>query len=275
MTVNILIGGLAVCYNKDNFWNVVFICDKDHPVNFKQDGTGDDPERLHQDKMDADISFDLGGSSISAPQKGGNFGSIFNMAADYAHKKNNLRLSQISRKTNALAMRVPSAELGTHLLTDRDYWVQDIGEGTTVGNPVELIGRVAHILVAKLEIDRKMTMSVKYKANEGAAAPLAAPIPPPFEKTFEFVDNKEITLVFDNDCQGCIRNDFVDLYDWVKHVDKGKEKKFVAGKVKDELLNGQRRVHPNKSEETSSAKKILSALHGNCDPVVIEPPPGN
>lgn len=273
MKMVVFIRGLALSYIKDDFWNIVFVCDDVHPLKFTHLGSGTPPVALHQAGKNQNIRIDIGRTPRTAPRKGGNFGSIFNMAADYAHKRDKLvETTPSAGRTNAAVMQIPNAELDSYMLTDRDYFVQlyESSRRPVVGDPVEIIGRVSHIITAVFDVTDAVEIVVTDKESSAVTERFS----------FPYADGTIVFLDFDNDCYDkCEWNDFVDLYEWVEDVDG---KKFVAGQIKSQLINGLRQVFPPKptnqnvewGEGIGIQGVILNALQGNCDPAVVDPPPG-
>lgn len=261
MNVEILIKGLAACYREGNFWKVVFICDGIHPVNFLVNGVSHAQSPIQRDFNDRNISFM--GVPDSPLSTGPAFNSIFNMAANtYAHGRGKLKLAR-NGNTKVISMLIPSASLDTYCLTQRKYFVQEDRRGA----PVQIIDRVAGVISAKFEVTATsgLTMIIKEKGVNDI------PI------LFPFVDGTPLTLTFDNDCgEFCHENDFYLYYDLVK--DKSK-KKLMAGQV----LNS----HMIRFSSTAKIGNLVTDTTipifddgsdpspdlGNCDPVVIEPPP--
>lgn len=271
MKMVVFIRGLALCYIKDNFWNIVFVCDDVHPLKFTRLGSGTPPATLHENGKNQIINFNIGRTPETAPGKGRDFGSIFNMAADYAHgRKQLVETASAGGRTNAAVMQIPNADLDSYMLTDRDYFVQlyESSGSQVVGDPVEVIGRVSHIVTAIFDVTDAVEISVKDKESNAEIQHFS----------FPYADGTTVFLDFDNDCYDkCQWNDFVDLYEWVS--DKT-GKKFVAGQIKSQLINGTRQVFSFKEDQHKESEKnvgiqgfMFNALQGNCDPVKIDPPP--
>lgn len=256
MTVEILINGLAICFQKDNVWNVVFICDDVHPINFKVDNVVHAQSPLRKPGKVRSISFNIGTSPNLPPAKGSAFNNIFNMAANYAHGPGKLNIAS-SGTTDKISMKIPSATLDTESLTRNKYFVQN---ADVKGDPPLIINEIADIISATFHITDEVNGLIMTIKEEGAAD---INIPFPFKEG-------TLTLTFDNDCgNDCRGNDFIQLYDFVRATDG---KRFVAGQVRAGsalLFSDPRRV------ENFSMKFVpFSSLNGNCDPAAIDPPPG-
>lgn len=265
MTIKILIGGLAICYKKDDFWNVIFLCDDIHPVRLTQSEADIKELPLYKKGTNRLITFDFGSTPNPVSE---NTEEIFNMAAEYAHGRGALVVPRNIEKT-VIRMKIPSAKFNTHILTDREYFVQYIGDGTVIGDPITIIGRVAHIISATITTNTDIKMTVEDEATGGET-------PLPFTVSLPYADGATLTFDFNNDCrEHCRGNDFLDLYHWVKDLDgAGKERRFVAGQIRNSVVNGKLRVHRMAGdEEFLATKSLFSSLQGNCDPVAILPPP--
>lgn len=257
MTVEILIEGLAVCFTEGNFWRVVFICDGLHPVKFMHNGAPHALSPLQHNFTDRNISFE--GVPLSAPSPGAAFNSIFNMAANYAHGTGKLKLLRTGR-TRFISMLIPSASLDTHCLTKRKYFVQEDRQGA----PVLIIDRVARVICVKFAVPgpSELTMIIKEEKLPDIRVP------------FPFQDGTTLTLTFNNDCGIlCHENDFYLYYDLVKDKEW---KKYTAGEIiNSDLIHftNPAKIENLVTDETIPACPERSADLGNCDPVVIEPPP--
>lgn len=255
MRIKILIKGLALCYADQDYWNVFFVCDEVHPLNFKHFDAGDPPipKTLHKAGMNRNIIFNIGNSCILPPEKGRAYGSIFNLAADYAHGAEKLG-GKRSGKTDVVSMKIPSATLDADTLTEKRYFVQE----AKLGYPVQIIDRIASCIKAEFDVTdtNGFTMSIRDD-----------------EENLEtrFSNNGEtLTLEFNNDCGANCKeeNDFILFYDWLESKDG---KKYVAGQIKNsELIVFS---DPQKIENFLENPALWSIEHGNCDPATIDPPP--
>ncbi len=248
MTVEIHIKGLALCYARDDVWNVVFICDDVHTLDFTEVDSGNTSVPLHKTGKDRNVSFNIGSSPISNPVKGANFDSIFNLRADYAHDKTELKMNRTGN-TDIVWLKIPSATLDTAELTPRKYFVQE----AKLGFPVRIIDQIAHDIKATFEITDGSNLGVSINDQEET-----------IEMSFKYQDGKTLKLEFDNDCgDNCRENDFIYVYDVIEAVDG---KKYVAGQIKNTNVVFSDANGKNKNV-------ILSAETGNCDPIGIDPPP--
>lgn len=253
-TVTIRVKGLAACYFREPFWNIVFVSDNLHPLDFTfPKGGGSGNERLREDHRDLRIDFqsDTFGSAPNPYES--DAGRLFNLAADYAHGPDKLKILRRRIQADLVCMRVPTAVIGVSQTTDRHYYVQ---EQLFPGAPVEIIDPVAKDIVLTFSMEDKVTMAI------------SDPKDSTYQRKFEFDSSLgNVDLDFDNDCHNkCSHNDFMDLYEIVIDGDETRERRFAAGQIKGSIPNASPKVLP-------PLGGIMSAEQGNCDPVKIVPPP--
>lgn len=256
MKIEISIRGLSLCYRNEGFWNVVFVCDDVHPLNFKSNiaPVPPIPLELHKAGSDRDIFFGIGSSPVTSLEEGNAFKSIFNLAAEYAHGPGQLQVVRAQPSRDVVWMRIPSAALSAVESSENLYFVQEF----KLGAPVLIIDRVARRICAAFELTDTdgLVMSITDKGKS-------------FDHRFPFDDSQTLTLEFNNDCgEKCWENDFYHLYDWVRAKDG---KQFVAGQIKNKEMLELR--NPQKLENFVEKRLLVSPEFGNCDPTVIEPPP--
>jgi hypothetical protein len=272
--VDLVIKGLALCFYRDQFWNVVFFCDDAHPSVIKRRLTA--PVFFRKNGIDVDITFDE--EHIEQNQEdpfGLNSDLLFNLSAEYAHGTTQVDGQavsnlQIVRRRNEVEgrdiawMKVPRSTLRVETLIEHDYYVQ---EQDFPGAPVEIIGRVAKEVIVRFTMDGPVRMFSTDRVED--------PGPPEELLTLEPQQNK-IELIFDNDCQEeCKHNDFLDLYDFVyggtKTLHEGGpdvEIQFAGGQIKQAMFNGRRT-----SPLIARADGPATPAHGNCEVVGTDPPP--
>lgn len=255
--IEIHIVGLAVCFFKDEFWNIVFICDNVHPLEFTYpNGGGTASSSLHESNRDLEVSFTSDEFIRIGEPYGDNFWRLFNMAGPYAHGASKLEILRRKKITDLVWMKVPAASFDVWRITDNNYFVQ---EQDYPGAPVEIIGQVGKEVVLEFDVKDNFTMLIT-DPNDSS-----------YSRRYSFANGSgKVALAFDNDCySNCTHNDFLDLYEFVIDGDEGSERKFAAGQVKSGLVNA-RRLDSNPRMDA----RPMSPQYGNCDPVGIEPPPG-
>lgn len=237
MKIKILINGDAICYLKDNFWNIVFISDENHRVVFLHDAKVPQLLALRKVGKDRFITLFADDPTLPAPTRGADFSKILNMAADI-HGNGKLKIGRSYEPgREIISMMIPTGVLDANTLTDEEYYIEQI---SPVHNKKQHLGRqAASSIKLEMTLNSGRGLSMLIQDSEGAS-------------TLSFPFGEDLNLTFNNHCSGgCSTfNDFILYYDWLKDADDV-NRKFVAG----QSIN------------------TFSPLHGNCDPVVVEPPP--
>ncbi len=267
MTVNITIKGIALCFRKRGNWNIDFICDNDHPLLFEEPQVR--PTELRVAGVDFEMEFVNQGIDVKPPEPA-TVSNLFNMASTYAHGDVDSHGRKIliekrnKNNTDRIRLIIPSATLSTLSVTPRPYYVQDIKSS---GLPVKIIGPVAKELKATFTVDRDINSPLLLKTNLYGSTP----------REYPYQDGTILDFVFDNDCKGsCTENDFLGVYEMIHDISG---RKIAAGQIQavadvkgvfaEWLLEEGFQLVPHKSA------KIMVPDSGNCDPIGIEPPPGD
>ncbi len=256
MTVELRVGGLAIFYRsrREDFWYAIFICDSEHPVNFRHEGETD-WKPLHIDGEDRFISILADQAKMPDSLRGDKFEKILNMASPEMHGAGNLLVKR-SGTTDIISMIIPAAKLGMFEETPRPYYIIN----NTTGE-FRNIGTVARKAVATIELNdgRGLTMLVE---DGNGASELAY---------FPYKDGATHVLEFNNDCgfEAKAENDFIRYYDWLK--DKNGTT-FWAGEISGALADAEA-DRSIESKNLDEMLKLFSPQNGNCDIVVVEPPP--
>ena len=253
MKIEILIKGLALCFDKRDVWNIVFLCDDEHKLWFK--GPNGPQKDLRVLNMDRRVVFESRGIAPLPPNAGPDFGRIFNLASPLVHKRHMLTENRRKDKTDLVTVILPSATLDTFALTPNFYYIQDL---ESEGLPPRIINPVANVILATFELD-KAEFDLEMNEIVGSATSLI--------ESFPYVDGSTIKLEFNNDCQGaCRENDFLGLYEIVEDKDG---KKFAAGQIKQSPEMG------GPAELFGADGKVMMMIpdSGNCDPNVCDPAP--
>ncbi|MFN2501649.1 MAG: hypothetical protein ABR530_06520 [Pyrinomonadaceae bacterium] len=250
MQVEIHIRGLAICYEKGLRFQSTFVCDASHPLVLSY--PGGQPVPLHVDGSDREMTFSASGLPADGGRLPGNgYEKIFNMAGAYAHGPGML-VEKRSGKTDVVVMKLSNARVGTYKATDRDYYVQNADH---IGAPARIIPPVAKVIMATFDVTGDLTMNVRGLSG----------VSRDFAITFPYQDGGSLLLDFNNDCDSAsAHNDFVHYYDIV--ADRA-GMRFVAGQVRgsyaDDIIRDSQRM----------TGTVFSPEHGNCDPVIVDPPP--
>jgi hypothetical protein len=255
------INGIALCYYKNSFWNIVFPCNADHKA---ASSCGDivlgnlwQPGRT--------ITIDFPAASIVPPAShlGPCDPPLFNLSGSYAHgtAKNEdgtiastLKLYDLSVANghDYVWLRVPNATLSSNMPGDRLYYVQELTNGP--GLPPKILGRFARRVVLEFTASSPINMVAKDARDPTYSLDILSPVR-------EAPAGGVRTMLIDNDCHtgGDGTNDFMNLYTIVEDVHN---RRFAAGQISAESVIGTADV------------VALASPYGNCDPVWGDPPPG-
>jgi hypothetical protein len=239
MNIDLIIKGSAICYLKDRLWHFVFITDDTHLVKLSCSDPAVPPQELRKPKTDRSVSIYVDGPDDSSPKKEPNFDEVLNMSD--LHGVNNLVVKRTHNPNREVVlMTIPTGRVSRKDLTAENYYIHQIKPPGHTRYPLNV--PVAASIQLNLKLSGKHGLSMV--VNDGGS-------PHVLRFPLDTYDGKTLSLTFDNDCgEECkTANDFSLYYDWVQDVDG--ETQFIAGK--DDTVKG---------------------LQGNCDPVVVEPPPG-
>ncbi len=303
--VTIRITGLALVFLREEvlgagpIWNIAFLCDANHTLNL----TVNDIQRSDWRAVGPDIFLDVEHSDTATNcDRTRGFGRMLNISSDvYGHGANtadprwsNLRIlnrDTISKTTQLVWMRLPHAELDT----DNEDDVKVLRTHPHHGVPKRVADRAKEVIL-KFKIDADFHL-ISHHYSSGAELK---------RETIKISEEShgKINLGLNNACMadraGCQRNDFVDLYEFVRHVDEdGNQCQFISWAEDAEtevyvapltpkasirhaylLANGWVSLGTKNGDEEMQRKdfkdqrdeNILSP-YGNCDPVSSDPPP--
>lgn len=234
MKVTMSIKGDAMIYERNDVWNVAFITDDCHKLNFSADGAAPSSLRVAGVTRYLTVKPENPTSDIREP--GTNFDKILNMNSDKLHGltdgKSNLVTEQNSPPGRELVhMTVPVGVVSSENFVD--YWYAEYPGG----QQHDFDHKVARIIKIDFELAENSGLSIELKDEHGS-------------QTFNYAPKENLDLEFDNDCQAVsTEDDFLHYYDWVydKRDTPAKKIRFIAGK-----------------KSTSSAPESVT---GNCDPV--------
>ncbi|GEM_PF-5910766 len=238
MKVKITINGDAMIYERNDAWNVTFITDEYHKLDFWADGVLVDS--LRRAGVTRNLSIITGSSS---PRKqGDDFDKILDMNHHSLHGLDSLGNSNLIAKQNSgpdrelIHMTVPVGTVSGNNLVE--YWYAEYPGGT------------------KHDLDQKVAREIKIVFVVEDESSVKVELSDP-SKTYEYPSQSTLDLLFDNDCEGLsTEDDFLHYYDWVsdKRSTSTHQIRFITGK----------KAAPGASPETST---------GNCDPTSVMPPP--
>lgn len=293
--------GLALCFKKpppgpgEEIWNIAFLCDQHHPLDLIINGQAKEDWR-----PSADIFLDVVHTGTDNCRDT-NFVKLLNISDNaYGHGRNsqnptlsNLNIERRPQRTTLVWMRVPRSILSVSGSEHTKIVKTDPEHG-----------------VPKKVRNRGKTVTLKFDVPDGLQLvpltfPTGAPIP-----EFPAIDvgptNGEIDIVFENRCTGpgCARNDFVDLYEFVVHMDGNDEVRYItwAEDAETEVIAPTGDAEGDEAQETDTRGRLdedwdvvekseagmeiqkrefkgkvdakIASPYGNCDPVGSEPPPG-
>ena len=245
MIVNINVKGSCILYLENNIWNVVFITDDCHDVRFKD--PIDTKERpLGKSDRQRQIEFVSSGSAASSNPIG--FSDFFNLA-DYHN--NGLRINpKPDCGRQYIEMKIPYGTLVAGSRRHKEYLIWEIGTGQPI--------RTGKYPATRFTIRFDSASDVEMILDDMYG----------IEKRTYRNNMPVLDLDFDNFCdisQGY--NDFIHVYDWIEDA-RDSSKRFLAG-TEDAKFEDPGGCPP----ELSSVRKTMG-VDGDCDPIVIEPPPG-
>ena len=252
------ISGLVVCFIDKSEWNAVFICDANHRLKFTHPLLGEKYLWESGQDINVELSCENFVKNISAP--GTDFENVFNLSRKSVHgvnpigRSNLKRRDRASKKKDLVWIRVPFSKLNVTAKNTDDYWFQEVKP--TLQNPLSR-KEVASAITVELDVEDDLTIRAYYDKFDT------------FKGTFPGKPGAgPIYFDLNNHCDPeCTYNDFVNLYDFVIDESSGSERQFLAGKLKVDTSNV-----PFKNEQ---GILVVSDEHGNCDPSVINPPPGD
>ena len=255
LAVTLDIAGDAIIYEKDSVWNVVFITDEDHTIKVYSNGsTKPDIELADMNRPLAMYLNPVRPVSLNRG-RGKGFASILNLNDSDLHGLDANGRSNLNIKPNPsngrqyVHVRVPVGTLGGEAMVP-DYWIAEHPNGSANAHGHE----VAKIARLTFQLNDGGKIAIHLKDENG-----------PVLKSWVESKAGDIHLLFDNDCHSSgNRSDFLNYYDWVtdKSVFPLGNKRFIAGKL-----------HSSFTKGTSLEPKMMGR-DGNCDPVVVDPPPG-
>lgn len=218
MKVTISIRGDAMIYERNDAWNVTFITDECHKLNFSADGAA--ANSLRVEGMTRFIAVKPKAPVSTNRGVGVDFDKIMNLNHPSLHgvdangKSNLLTMANSGPGRELVHMTVPIGTASGETLVD--YWYAEHPDGQR--KPFD--HKVARVIKIAFELNEDAGLAIEVQDKSDS-------------QTFEYGYAKRLELEFDNDCQGTsIENDFLHYYDWVrdKRSTPAKQIQFVAGK---------------------------------------------
>ncbi len=146
-------------------------------------------------------------------------------------------------------LKVPIGTLGGEDMVP-DYWIAEYPNGAAAAHGHE----VAKIARLTFQLNDGGKVAILFGDENG-----------PEMTSWSESKAGDIHLLFDNDCHlPGDRSDFLNYYDWVtdKSVFPPGSRRYTAGKLHNTFAKG------------APLEAKMMGRDGNCDPVVIDPPPG-
>lgn len=246
--IQILVRGLALCYVKDDRWNVHFVCDDNHPLDFIDPSGPQSSIKQSGQIVEGEFSgdFDATSSSVVHPPE------LFNRNGGDAHNRRLRFLDRNCYVTSKVLVKLPPSLIEV-VGESRLHNVQEVGAAT---HPVA-VAKMAVVLRFN-SVLRSGSMRVKIGT---------------YDKTF--ADNgTPLKFAFNNACTNCRGNDSLHLYDIVIDGEPGAERRFVTGELDhtNNVPDHNASFDCPEHEDVSKAP-ILTYPHGNCDPEGSDPLP--
>lgn len=259
MIVKVRVKGQAILYRKHDTWNVVFITDHCHHLAFSDPGHSE--EILAKQKFTRTILFSAADVDVSEPPTTGVVNEFLNLSLPIMHGIHGPGLSSLTEKPNPqggrqyVQIKIPFGVLSVTKRNDVECFIERHGSGMpkSLGRPVAS----EFAITFDVSDPAGLTMTI-FDDEIGADKRLYPTTADPLE------------LIFNNDCdQEPMVNDFTNIYDWLYDIsppDGIHPKQFVAGKLKTLSLAD--------SNIDESGNFRVRGRTGDCDPVIIDPPPG-
>jgi len=269
--------GVALCFYRNSYWNVIFPCDYYHQARLC---FGEQTLALREEGKLNSIDFPRDRieerSNLDEPDPNLR---LFNMSADYAHGTypdgdggvlSNLRLYELRDRhpdTGELYdfvwLRLPFATRSVETPALCDYYVQDISGA--IGLPPAIVD---HPVAREVVFRFTATDEISFEAVD-----LRTETPSDTVKVQFPSSSTSYALEIDNDCHDdCPKqNDFLHLYRIVHHVNPNKPNerlKFAAGQLK-----CKKTTDLKAQERKTNCLDSKSSTYGNCDPPESNPPP--
>lgn len=246
MEFRMTLRGDVIIYEKDDFWNFVFVTDTQHTVKYEIGGVS---KELRVENQDRKLILELRGADHVKRTVGAAYQNIFNMADEKLHGKTNGNANLVIQRSSPphreiVHLKVGIGEVdGASLCSDYIYSRFPDGGEYEIG----------------YETAREATLAFPMRAVSSSPPTvvlLEGGNPNPIA---EWPDsNGSTTVTLDNDCGGTgSKEDFLRYYDWVR--DTSEPRKFYLARK------------PWDCKDDSS--KALMSVEGNCDPTRIDPPP--
>jgi|GEM_PF-4752471 len=260
LNVEIHVKGSVALYCKDRVWHLLFVTDPCHDVSFIDGVHHTKPVSLGILESERSAKFTTGTEPSARGFEGAALGSFLNMHGDGLHELRPGQKARLGVHRNRkdghglLHMTVPFGVIMVTKETAKEYFTQQ----TTAPSRKPFGRKVASQFVISYNVTdpKGMTLTLDPAA---AGSPLVYPI-----------DLGRVVINIDNECNDVRKyNDFIHHYEWLRDstlTPDGKLIRFIAGQ--EGAVD-----FPMPDEDYKATLGVLSPIFGDCDPVVIEPPP--
>lgn len=283
MKVSIGFTGSAIVYFKLGVWNIVMVSDHCHKVKFAHPLTGGVYQDFAHTGNPRTVTFRAPGATQATGWGAGEPDKFLNMSDSRMHDKFSATESNLVKRVvprngrQYVHLKIPFGTVKGGSGFGTPYYYERVGTG------------------AKIPLGKSVTtgFGLKFDVPDGVDLTLAIddvthPNPIVFQS-----GPAAIALDFNNYCDECSTdNDFINHYDWVcdrRSLPPAVPIQWVAGefddvctlKVEPTKENIERfelelkELHTMRANEKFSWDMALEGPAGDCDPVIIEPPPGD
>lgn len=302
MIVRFRFKGSVMLYDKDNYWNVVVFTDKVHL------GTMNVTENKNSQPLN---SYSINPSQIACPQifeidrnenwngkrtiSSDNLNLFLNLSDQALHGsqfgRSNLRVKfDPSLQKSILIFKIPFGEVSVVNTHNCDYSIER-RDDTSIKS-VRSTG-----VVFCFEINFELTDKSELKFLTYPSLVNGKLVENPFDKLNQSGEKPdEIIILVDNDCGGEEgTDDFLNVYSWVQDINNGTDGKpiqYIAKKsdpncietkvftsglfrkgVSVEINEIVKFVNLSEKDGSVTSLELLHPKYGNCDPVIVDPPP--
>jgi hypothetical protein len=261
--IRIQVDGAVILYLKNGEWNLVFSTERCHQVKLFDPINRPNNLILAGTANNRRVSFSSPGTppAAASPPSAATIRGFMNLADGQVHDAGNLEVVPFRPPTSPqppryprkyVHMTIPYGELTILRTSLKRYCVRNVSSDVCFEwqpGPAE-----AFEIVFALPDHSTLSMDV---ADVGGGSPIG---------TRRYSQSSEdIVLTINNRCNRPMGyNDSEHIYDWV--ADKRDDRRFEWGDCQ--------YVCPHATSEDTDVEKRLAAVDGNCDPVMIDPPPG-
>ena len=258
MKVLINVVGSAIVYYErgKSTWHVVFITDSCHDVQFFAPNASKSVP-LAKPGIPPKITFTADGALPASRPDANIVEEFLNMSSFFMHGARSSELSNLDVVPNStqgrsyVHMSIPYGHLRVAEYCKDEYVVEDVI--STIKIPLKRV--VASEFAITFDVPDPGALAMTIKDSDGT-------------QTNTYSAKPILRMRFDNFCSTKeLENDFINYYDWLldSRSTPTRQIRFLAGK------EGAHEAESEKFDGPGEKKGV----QGNCDPVIVEPPPGD